>query len=295
MVVVDILALARAHRLDLDPESLRFIEMGLDFRVVMATDTVGRGWVLRIPRYPSVMDRAAAEARVLQVVSRHLPVQVPDWRIHTRELIAYPLLPGVPGLELAGDGEPVWNVDASSPVYVDDLAGILTQLHAIPAAEVADTGIPIRTPEEVRETWSADIDRVAQEFTVNTALLRRWREWVEEDSYWPEHTVLTHGELYPGHTLVEDGRITGIIDWTTARVGDPAADLMMQQMIGTPDSVERLLDRYVRGGGQIWPRIREHCAELIAASPVGYALYALEVDNPELLDAAAMMLNPADP
>lgn len=291
---MDLLDLARAHQLDLEPASLNIIEMGLDFRVVMATDTTGRDWVLRIPRYPSVMDRAAAEARVLQVVSRHLSVAVPDWQVHTRELIAYPLLPGVPGLELTRDGEPVWNVDASSPVYVDHLADILIQLHAIPVAEVADTGIPIRTPEEVREAWSEDLDRVEQEFTVSTALLRRWRAWVEEDTYWPEHTVLTHGEIYPGHTLVEDGRITGIIDWTTARVGDPAADLMMQQMIATPDSVERLLDRYVRGGGRIWPRIREHCAELIAANPVGYALYALEVDNPELLDTAAMMLNPPD-
>lgn len=291
---MDLLDLARAHQLDLEPASLNIIEMGLDFRVVMATDTTGRDWVLRIPRYPSVMDRAAAEARVLQVVSRHLSVAVPDWQVHTRELIAYPLLPGVPGLELTRDGEPVWNVDASSPVYVDHLADILIQLHAIPVTEVADTGIPIRTPEEVREAWSEDLDRVEQEFTVSTALLRRWRAWVEEDTYWPEHTVLTHGEIYPGHTLVEDGRITGIIDWTTARVGDPAADLMMQQMIATPDSVERLLDRYVRGGGRIWPRIREHCAELIAANPVGYALYALEVDNPDLLETAGMMLNPPD-
>lgn len=291
---MDLLDLARAHQLDLEPASLNIIEMGLDFRVVMATDTTGDRWVLRIPRYPSVMDRAAAEARVLKVVARHLSVQVPDWRIHTRELIAYPLLTGIPGLELTDRGEPVWNVDASSPGYVDNLAEILTQLHAIPPAEVADTGIPLRTPTGVRRTWSEDIDRVAGEFTVNAELLRRWRAWVEEDTYWPEHTVLTHGEIYPGHTLVEDGRITGIIDWTTARVGDPAADLMMQQMIATPDSVERLLERYTHGGGRIWPRIREHCAEMIAASPVGYALYALEVGNPDLLETAGMMLNPPD-
>src|SRR5699024_6466211 len=63
--VMDLLDLARAHQLDLEPASLNIIEMGLDFRVVVATDTTGRDWVLRIPRYPSVMDRAAAEARVL--------------------------------------------------------------------------------------------------------------------------------------------------------------------------------------------------------------------------------------
>lgn len=289
--MVEIIELARAHNLDIDPASLTIIEMGLDFRVVLATAVDGRKWVLRVPRYPSVMQRAASEAAVLRVVARHLDVEVPNWQIHTPELIAYPLLTGIPGVELNEQGEAIWNVDVSSPAYVDSLARVIAQIHAIPAEAV---DLAHHTPAQVRENWRADIDRVATHFTVADALLSRWQAWIDDASYWPEHTVFTHGEIYAGHTLVDNSRITGVIDWTTASITDPARDLMMQQMSGTAESFERLLQGYVEYGGQIWPRVREHCRELTAAAPLGFALYALEVNTPELMETATQLLNPSE-
>lgn len=287
--MVEAIELARAHNLDIDPTSLNIIEMGLDFRVILATAVDGQEWVLRIPRHPSVMKRAAPEAEILTVVSQHLSVEVPNWQIHTPELIAYPLLTGTPGLELNEQGEPLWNVDVSSPAYVDSLARVIAQIHAIPVTAVP---IPDHTPEQVRDNWRTDIDRVTARFPVQDALLTRWKNWIDDASYWPEHTVFTHGEIYAGHTLVDNNQITGVIDWTTASISDPAKDLMMQQMSGTPESFERFLQRYVEYGGQIWPRIREHCQELSSTAPLGFALYALEVDNPELRDTATQLLNP---
>ena len=54
----------------------------------------GMAWVLRVPRRPDVLPRAENEARVLGLVKGRLPVEVPDWRIATPELIAYPRLAG---------------------------------------------------------------------------------------------------------------------------------------------------------------------------------------------------------
>jgi aminoglycoside phosphotransferase (APT) family kinase protein len=36
---------------------------------------------------------------------------------------------------------------------------------------------------------------------------------------------LIHGDPGPGHILVQEGAVTGIIDWTDAHLGDPALDL----------------------------------------------------------------------
>jgi len=36
--------------------------------------------------------------------------------------------------------------------------------------------------------------------------------------------VLVHNDLLSGHILIARGRVTGIIDWTDAGFGDPAAD-----------------------------------------------------------------------
>lgn len=292
-LTAQILSLAADHGLQLDASRLRVIEMGLDFRVVLAPDSSGADWVLRIPRQPAVMERAAPEARVLRLVARHLSPAVPDWQIHTEELIAYPLLPGHPALELDQAGSPIWHVDISSPGYTDSLGDLLAQLHAIPREAAAETGVPIRTAEESRTAWRADIARVVGEFTVADHLVDRWRAWLDEDSYWPEHTVLTHGEVYPGHTLVAGGEITAVLDWTTAGISDPARDLMFHRATASPAAFDRLLRRYESGGGRLWPRVTEHCAEMFAANPVGYGIYALETGEESHLTAAAQQLNPA--
>jgi aminoglycoside phosphotransferase (APT) family kinase protein len=36
--------------------------------------------------------------------------------------------------------------------------------------------------------------------------------------------ALVHADLGPGHLLVRDGRLAGVIDWGDMRVGDPALD-----------------------------------------------------------------------
>lgn len=85
--------LAAAHALVIDPGTIAVNELGLDFRVAIAQADDGKSWVLRIPRRPDVTARADVEGRLLARIAPRLDVAVPDWRIHTADLIAYPLLP----------------------------------------------------------------------------------------------------------------------------------------------------------------------------------------------------------
>ncbi len=284
--------IAAEHGITLDPTTITVNEMGLDFRVAIARTVTGDSWVLRFPRRPDVLDRAEVEERLLRVVAPHLSPAVPDWRIHTADLIAYPLLPGEPGLTLTDQGDPQWHTDVSSDAYADSLGDFLAQLHGIDPAEAAGSGIAVRTPEQVREKWREDIARVTAEFTVADHLTARWDAWLAEDSYWPSWSVLTHGEVYPAHTLVTDDAITSVLDWTTAAVGDPATDFMFHRVTASPNAFEQTLTRYGAGGGRIWPRLAEHCTEMFSANAVGYGLYALETGDPTHREAAAAQLNP---
>lgn len=287
-----ILNLARAHGLALNPESFRIIEMGLDFRVVLADTPDGQGWALRIPRRPAVMEQSQVEGEVLKLVAPHLSASLPDWRIHSGTLIAYPSLPGVPGLELDEEGKPAWAVDPATADYSLSLAELLAQLHHIDSDEAAETGVPVHTPEQARQEWRDRINQVAAEFTIAGHLRDRWEAWLAEDSYWPEHSVLTHGEIYPGHTLVREGRISGVLDWTTAAVTDPAKDFLFHQATATPEAFELTLNRYRELGGRTWPRLAEHCAEMFSANALGYGSYALTTGDPAHREAAAAGLNP---
>jgi aminoglycoside phosphotransferase (APT) family kinase protein len=107
-----------------------------------------------------------------------------------------------------------------------DLAGVVLALRDVdpahgPAAGPGQRGGPLRaadgpvrrSAEQLRGT--VDVDR----------LLAAWQAGVEaEQEREPGRWV--HGDLLDGNLLVEDGRLTGVIDWGSCAVGDPAVDLM---------------------------------------------------------------------
>ncbi|QPZ39592.1 macrolide 2'-phosphotransferase [Paramicrobacterium chengjingii] len=285
--------LAAEHGLDVDESSIIVNDAGLDFRVAIARTTDGRTWVVRMPRRQDVLERAAVEERLLRAVAPHLSAHVPDWRIVSEQLIAYPLLPGKPGLALDDSGSPVWAYDIASSTYATSLGDLLSELHSIDASEVRATGIEVRTPSDVREKWRADIDTVSAEFEIAQSLSSRWHAWLADDTFWPDWSVLTHGEIYPAHTLLEGERITGVLDWTTAEVGDPARDFMVQQAFAPPETFDLTVRRYIENGGRVWPRLADHCAEMFATSPLGYGLFALMTGEHEHRNTAEALLNPA--
>src|SRR3954464_2331187 len=56
-----------------------------------------------------------------------------------------------------------------------------------------------------------------------------------------------HGDLHPRNVLVEQGVITGIIDWGDITSGDCATDLAAIWMLfSTPDARQNALAAYVR-------------------------------------------------
>ena len=290
----DVRGLARRHGLDLEQGTVRFEEAGLDYRVAFAAASgTGEQWVLRIPRRPDVAAKVADELRILDFVRPRLPVAVPDWRIAGPELVAYPLLPGRPGLTLDAAGQPVWHYDTASPEHARSLAEVVASLHRLDPAAAAAAGVSAETPEQVRRRWAADLERVLAEFDVAAELAARWRSWLDDDGLWPRRTVLTHGELYPAHLLLDDSsRILSVLDWTTAGVGDPALDLMYQHLIAPPESFAATVRAYEELTGRHEPRLADRCEALVAAGPLNYALFALASGEPGHREAAAAQLRP---
>ena len=285
--------LARAHGLEISG-TVSVNELGLDFQVAIAEAADGLSWVLRIPRRPDAANRAAVEGRFLSAIAPHLSVAVPDWQIHTAELIAYPLLPGDPGLTIDERGGPRWHFDVESPEYAASLGNFLAELHTVDPALVRDSGIPELSPAEVRQHKREDIDRVVCEFEVAPELSRRWNQWLDYDSYWPTFTTVTHGEVYPAHQLMDGPTNLSILDWTTAAISDPARDFMFHRASVSAAAFEATIAHYVQAGGRVWPRFADHCAELYSTSPVELGLFALQTGDPELLSAARAQLNPSD-
>lgn len=286
--------LAARHGLEVEADGLRVNEAGLDYRVAFARAPDGADWVLRVPRRPDVSAKLAEEQRILAFVGPRLSVAVPTWEVCSEELVAYRRLPGEPGLTLDATGQPIWHFDPSSAEFGAALGRLIAELHAMSAGAAGEAGVPVTTADELRRQWRARLERVRAEFEIAPRLLERWERWLDDDALWPSATAFTHGELYAAHVLIETpARIVGVLDWTTAQVGDPAIDFTYQHMMG-PAAFEAALAGYRDAGGAEHPRLSERCAALAAAAPLLYGVFALESGDPQHRATAAAQLDPKE-
>ncbi|QHZ48751.1 macrolide 2'-phosphotransferase [Bacillus sp. NSP9.1] len=284
------LSLAEKHGLRLKRQHAELNESGMDFQVAFANDEYGVRWVLRRPRREDVIKRAADEGKVLQLLKSHLPVDVPDWRIHTAELIAYPKLAGIPAAVIDMEIKNyAWNMNHQPPseAFVRSLAKTLSILHGIDHQTAAARGIQVLSPDDVRQTKGEQMERIKKELGVSRELWERWQRWLSDDSYWPSHTAMIHGDLHPPHVLIDDhDQVTGLLDWTEAKAADPAKDFLLYQTILGETETDRLIAYYEEEGGRVWPRMKEHITEMQAAYGIDIGLFALVTKEKEHMDMA---------
>jgi aminoglycoside phosphotransferase (APT) family kinase protein len=83
--------------------------------------------------------------------------------------------------------------------------------------------------------------------------LRPGVDWLRDNLPEPRSApVLCHGDSWGGNLLVDDGRLTGFIDWTVATVAEPALDVGFLTMalslapVPMPRPVQRILQRIGR-------------------------------------------------
>ncbi|MBO1580716.1 macrolide 2'-phosphotransferase [Bacillus sp. XF8] len=288
--IEEILKIAEKNGLQLNKESAELNESGMDFQVVFATDEQGSSWVLRKPRRPDVIERGALEGKILGLVQKYLPVAVPNWKINTTELMAYPLVKGNPAavidLEIQNY---VWHIQNNPPsiTFVRSLAESLVALHSIDHNEATKHGIEVLQPAEAKQLLIDRMHQIKSQLGVSGELWERWQKWLANATYWPEHSAFVHGDLHPPHILVDkNAKVTGLLDWTEAKVTDPATDFTLYLTIFGEDNLKGLLNEYEKAGGKVWPRMLEHIIELGAAYPVMIGLFALQTKEEAHMEMA---------
>lgn len=291
MEIKDIQKLAEEHNLFLTDE-IKFNEMGIDFKVGFATDKNGEKWLLRIPRRNDLGEQIEKEKRILELVKKHLSVQVPDWQIATPALVAYPLLKDEPALTFdAQTYEVTWNMDQESPNYVKSLAKILVELHSINEKEIVENNLKVMKPNELRPEIADRLRIVKSELGISAELETRYRKWLNNDALWAYFTRFIHGDLYAGHVLTsKDGIISGIIDWSTAHVGDISQDFSGHVTVFGEESLKALITEYEKQGGKVWDKLFEQAVERAAAAPLAYGLFAVETQDETHIAGAKMQL-----
>lgn len=278
--VEQMLAIAKNNGILVDPTTVKVNESGLDFLAIFASTIDDVPWVLRQLRRDDVVETARYEKKVLDLVAKHLRVEVPDWQVHTSEFIAYPILSGTPMATInmeTKNYEWFLNPESLPELCIQTWAEALVELHGIHHDLARDAGIRVKQPSEARASLREKMNEVKRVFGVSGALWDRWQKWLADDTFWPAHSVLVHGDLHPGHILVdENGKVTGLLDWTEAEVADPATDFTVFYMLFGDSGLADFIKRYEKAGGRVWPHMHEHIAEMTSVYPVILATFALK-------------------
>jgi macrolide phosphotransferase len=293
-----VLELAHKHDLTIQEDSLQFNESGLDFQVVLATDSNGERWILRLPRRSDVLTSVDKEKRTLELIAPLLSVEVPRWAVCTDELIAYRALNGLPAGTIDSEAKAyVWEIDAAHlpDQFHESLARGIASLHQVSIAAAQAIGLPIETAEAARVVMQQRMDAVKNEFGVGEELWNRWQSWLQKDEVWSTETVLTHGDLHAGHILIDAiAQVTGFIDWTEAAVADPARDFVAHYHTFGEDALNKLISAYAKAGGHVWTKMAEHVIELTASYPIAIAEFALKSGLDEYKQMARQSLGVSD-
>lgn len=294
MTIKDIQIFAEAHGLLLT-EKMKFNEMGIDFKVGFAIDRSGQQWLLRIPRRNDMGEQIEKEKRILELVKKHLSVEVPDWQISSPELVAYPMLKYNPVLTFNAETYEVsWHMDKDSPKYITSLAKTLVEIHSIPEIEVWGNDLKIMKSSNLRPEIATHLQLVKSEIGISEQLETRYRKWLDNDALWADFTQFIHGDLYAGHVLAsKEGIVSGIIDWSTAHIGDPAIDFSGHATVFGEESLKVLIMEYEKQGGKVWDKLYEQTLERAAAAPLAYGFFALETQDESHIAGAKVQLGVA--
>ncbi|MBP1971333.1 macrolide phosphotransferase [Virgibacillus natechei] len=294
MNTLKIKQLATNKGLDIVESTIKINESGVDFQVAYAKDQHDNKWILRIPRRQESMRHARQEKKALDIIHHQASFQVPDWSIFSEDLIAYKQLSGIPAATIDVEQQNyVWSFDESNvpPAYYKSLGKALADLHSFPHGAFKHTGVKILRASELRASMKQRMERVKEQYEINPILWDRWQTWLAEDSLWPSHVGVKHGDLHPGHILInKNQQVTGLIDWTEVGIADVSVDFLSHQLLFGNDGLTNLIDAYDNAGGKTWPRMDEHIVELLTTSGITVAEFAEISGLQEMHETAAHML-----
>jgi aminoglycoside phosphotransferase (APT) family kinase protein len=137
-------------------------------------------------------------------------------------------LPGRADRAALRDVDPLGLGPAGRLALAHQLADLLADIHAVDAATL--TGVlpdpgPDPAAHEVAH-WNAELTAERARGHGESAVLDDTLRWLEAHRPAPApRQVLVHGDFRPANVLVDAGRVTALLDWELAHLGDPFDDL----------------------------------------------------------------------
>jgi aminoglycoside phosphotransferase (APT) family kinase protein len=188
---------------------------------------LGDDMVVRLPRIRRVTGQLDKDVRWLPMLAPLLPLAVPVPLAKGTPAESYPWEWGVYRW-LDGENPTVGRISDPDSL-ARDLAQFVEALHGInptdgppPGEHNFFRGVPLAMRDEPTRTALA-----ALRGTIDTDGATAAWDAALQTPEWSAPPVWVHGDLSPGNLLLQDGQLTGVIDFGGLGVGDPACDLIV--------------------------------------------------------------------
>lgn len=262
------------------------------FEAALILDSEARQWIVRAPLSAASGAALEGEAALLRALapfvdSGTLPFVIPQPHGFTPldeggKAVVYPHVMGNP-LNLARL--------VPGPGVSAHLGRAIGAIHSLPIRVIEDAGFPVYSAEQYRNRRLAELDEGASTGRVPVPLLRRWESALENVTLWRFQPVVTHTSLSEDSVIMAHGQVSGITDWSSARVGDPADDLAWLVAGAPVDCVDSIFEAYqLQRKDSLDPHLIDRALLGSELALLGWLLHGTRTGNQEVIADAESML-----
>jgi aminoglycoside 2''-phosphotransferase len=195
---------------------------------------VNEEFIFRFPKNSQALQQIQAEFEILRLLQGHTTLRIPnpicsftDTETVGEAFIGYRLIPGEPFLR---DTFLSIKEEAVLDRLADQIATFLTELHSLES----DSGIEIDVPRrDTREEWVGLLTGIREALLPKLSreesqiVIEDLEAFLVNDGNFNYPPVLRHGDFGSVNVLYDPSgkRLSGVIDFGNAGLGDPALDL----------------------------------------------------------------------
>ena len=246
--------------------------------------------VIRVGLSRDALDGYRLERRVLPFLHDCLDAPIPDrgWFAAPQDGLpfgahAYPKLDG---------DTPAFETNAPESL-ARDMGRFMAQLHAIPVDQAQRAGIPV-VDSRTRLIGGRDVVVPLLGKRLNAGEFKRvlawWEAFVIDPRMHCDQFAVCHHDLWHDNLLMDaDGRLSGILDWSHVKIGDPAHDFSAPRYFGG-EFMTHLHDAYREAGGRFDYESVHRSQRFWEGREFGGIAWAIEHDDDEELAAGVAKL-----
>ena len=199
--------------------------------ITMDVHGANQDYIFRFPRNHFFARMMVKDCKICDFLKGKVSIPIPDMRLKMYGNRPFSVHKKIKGRSLGAELDKL--TPSKQAGIIEELSGFLLELHSLPAQSM---------PADIRESLGDFLTGLATVHQGNYNLTRHIPlHKMEQQTKTP---TIVHGDFHPGNVLIDNGHVSGIIDFSFASVSDKHADLGRFWGRSTPVLGQALMEAY---------------------------------------------------